>query len=602
MFVRFVALVFFLRAVFALTDGDIRKLTFQDINFLHTTDTHGWYSGHLNQQIYSANWGDFVLFAFHMRNLAHLNGQDLLLVDSGDRHDGNGLSDITVPNGARSLPIFMKQHYDVVTIGNHELYLAENSDQEADVVVPHFGDNYICSNVEYLKDGEWTPFGRKYKYFTTEIQKQRILSFGFLFDFTRYNSKTKVTPIAEAIHQLWFNEVLEEYPPESVDLVLVVGHIPVDRRWSEVGFLHAKLRDRYPHAKIQYFGGHSHIRDFAVYDDVSTGLQSGRFCETVGFLSVNMTYEALDLKSRYFRSYLDFNKQLFIFHSEVESKNFDTNEGTATKQLIDTARRELDLDKPIGYVQDSNYYMDYVPLTHPKNLYRLLTKKVIPLLEPDENVTVSDQRLIIINTGSVRYDLYKGPYTIDTHYIISPFQNDWVKVTLPKHVAIQIAPLLNRKQYIMASEAGAGDYLKPPHQRYERKLATAGMVDSEQKILNYPGIVQAVADLASKKLTKGDLASKKLTKGYVTVDDFGNDGDDTRHKAVVNYPIPNVVQSEELKSSSKNAPVDVVFYSFIAPNVKEAVEQLGYKFHEVELYSRKYLGLLLNDYVAGNQV
>lgn len=595
MYARFFALVLLVSALLAnVTQPAIRKLTFGDINFLHTTDTHGWYSGHLNQKIYSANWGDYVLFAIHMKNLAHLNGQDLLLVDSGDRHDGNGLSDITEPNGVKSLPIFMKQHYDVVTLGNHELYLAENSDQEAEVVVPHFGENYVCSNVEYFKDGEWTPFGQKYKYFTTEIQKIRILSFAFLFDFNRYNSNTKVTPIADAIHKEWFNEVLEQYPPESVDIVLVVGHIPVDRRWNEAGLLHAKLRDRYPNAKIQYFGGHSHIRDFAVYDDLSTGLQSGRFCETVGFLSVDMSNGALDMKSRYFRSYLDFNKDLFVFHSGVDPSYFDTEEGTATAQMIETARKDLKLDEPIGFVQDSNYYMDYVPLTHPRNLYKLLTKKVMPLLEPgNENITVNDQRLIIINTGSVRYDLYKGPYTIDTHFIISPFQNDWVKVTLPKHVAIQIAPLLNRKQYIMASEAREGDYLKPPHQRYvQTKVETEQMSDSGQNLLKYPGIIESVAD----------LNSQKLTKGYVTVDDFGNDGDDTPHKAVVNYPISNVVQSQELKPSSKNAPVDVVFYSFIIANVKEAIEQLDYKMPEVEFYSNNYLGLLLNDYVASNQV
>lgn len=615
MFFKVVVLVALINIVLSYeTEGVIRKLTFNDINFLHTTDTHGWYSGHLNQQVYGANWGDFVLFSTHMKSLAHLKGQDLLLVDSGDRHDGNGLSDITEPNGARSIPIFIRQHYDVVTLGNHELYLAENSDQEVDVVIPHYGENYVCSNVEYTKNGKWHPFGRKYRYFTTEKQGKRILSFAFLFDFNRYNSKTKVTPIAEAIHQPWFNEVLEQYPAEKVDMVLVVGHISVDRRWSELGFLHAKLRDHYPSAKIQYFGGHSHIRDFVVYDDMSTGLQSGRFCETVGFLSINMTSDDLDLKSRYSRSYIDFNKQLFVFHSGVGTENFDTYNGTATNDMIEIARRELDLDRQIGYVQDSNYYVDYVPLTHPKNLFRLLTKKVMPLLEPDyDNVTVSDQRLIIINTGSVRYDMYKGPYTIDTHYIISPFKNDWMKVTLPKHIAIQITPLLNRKQYIISEGSGTldSDYLKPPHQRYigsmrDKSLAKSfessafessgfgssqvGSAGIDQYIMKYPGIIQAIFD------------SKRLTKGYVTVDDFGSDGDDTRHRAVVNYPVPNVVQSMELKTSSKHAPVDVVFYTFILPNIKSAVEELGYKLPEVQLYSKKYLGLLLNDYVASNQV
>lgn len=575
------------------SDSSIRPLTLKDVNFLHTTDTHGWYSGHLNQQTYSANWGDFVLFAAHLKNLAQLNGQDLLLVDSGDRHDGNGLSDITEPNGLRSLPIFIQQHYDIVTLGNHELYLAENSQQEVDVLIPHYKENYVCSNVEYFKDGEWVQLGNRYRYFTTEVQKQRVLALSFLFDFNRNNDKTRVTPIAEAIHQPWLDEVFEQYPADAVDLVVVVGHIPVDRRWSELGFLHARLRDHYPGVKIQYFGGHSHIRDFVVYDALSTGLQSGRFCETVGFLSVDMSTDDLDLKSRYSRSYIDFNKDLFLFHAGIDVDHFDTDNGTFTKHMIDTARKELKLDKQIGMVLDSNYYMDYVPLTHPKNLFRLLTDKVLPLLEPAEaDLRSSEERLIIINTGSVRYDLYKGPYTIDTHYIISPFKNDWVKVTLPKRVAIQIAPLLNRKSYILSAENDQ-DYLRPPHQRYVKENMDNDALDlSGQNVMRYPGFINSMAD----------ADSHKLSKGYVTVDDFGSDGDDTPHKAVVNYPIPNVVQSQELKSSGKNSPVDVVFYSFIESNIKSAVEELGHEMPSVEFYSDNYLGLLLNDYVAANKV
>lgn len=577
---------------FSSSKPSIRPLQLKDVNFLHTTDTHGWYSGHLNQETYSANWGDFILFAAHLKTLAHSQGKDLLLVDSGDRHDGNGLSDVTEPNGLRSLPIFIQQHYDIVTLGNHELYLAENSQQEVDVLVPHYKENYVCSNVEYLQDGEWKQLGNRYRYFTTEVQHQRVLAFSFLFDFTRNNNRTRVTPIAEAIHEPWLDGVFEQYPVDSVDFVVVVGHIPVDRRWSELGFLHARLRDHYPGVKIQYFGGHSHIRDFVVYDNLSTGLQSGRFCESVGFLGVDMASEELDLKSRYCRSYIDFNKKLFLFHAGVDMEHFDTDNGTLTKNMIEKARKDLSLDKQIGVVLKSNYYTDYVPLTHPKNLFRLLTEKVLPLLEPsDPENRASDERLIIINTGSVRYDLYKGPYTIDTHYIVSPFKNDWVKVTLPKRIAIQISPLLNRKNYIL-SVGDDNDYLKPPHQRYLKEDSSLDFDKESQNVMQYPGIIDSIAD----------IESTKLTKGYVTVDDFGSDGDDTPHKAVVNFPIPNVVQSQELKKSGKNSPVDVVFYSFIAPNVESAVSELGYQMPPVEFYSDNYLGLLLNDYVAANEI
>lgn len=42
---------------------------------------------------------------------------DLLLVDTGDLHDGAGLSDAVLPNGVLSNPIFDEINYDLLTIG-----------------------------------------------------------------------------------------------------------------------------------------------------------------------------------------------------------------------------------------------------------------------------------------------------------------------------------------------------------------------------------------------------------------------------------------------------------------------------------------------------
>lgn len=572
-----------------------RPLVFNDINFLHTTDTHGWYSGHLNQKIYSADWGKFVLFAEHMKSIAWKNGQDLLLVDSGDRHDGNGLSDITLPNGEKSLPIFMQQHYDIITLGNHELYLAENSQQEIDLLIPHYKENYVCSNVEYTQNGSWHAFGAKYRYFATPVRGIRILSFAFLFDFNRNNVRTRVTPIAEAIEQEWFLQVLQQYPPETVDMLLIVGHLPITRKWSEVGVLHAKLRTYYPDTKIQYFGGHSHIRDFVVYDHHLTGLQSGRFCETVGFLSVNMSTSNAKPRETYFRSYIDFNQDLFMFHSGHDSEAFDTQRGAEISKLIHQTRKDLHLDDAMGQVTLANYYMDYVPLSHPHNIYNLLTEQVLHLLVPlSDNITQHDERLVIINTGSIRYDLYKGNYTIDTHYIVSPFQNDWVKISLPKKVATRIAPLLNRNGYIMGSTVGnhydPNRYLLPPHQRYTNVEPQLDVLTQDVMQMVYPRIIDSVSDMG------------KLSKGYVTFDDFGNDGDDTKHKGVVNYPLPNVVQSLTLKRRNPDAIVDVIFYNFLLPNIQWALEEMGQAVPELEFYSDKYLGVLLDEFVQHNQI
>ena len=58
-------------------------LEWGQINFLHTTDTHGWLEGHLKEGNYGADWGDFVSFVKHMREKADQLNVDLLVVDTG---------------------------------------------------------------------------------------------------------------------------------------------------------------------------------------------------------------------------------------------------------------------------------------------------------------------------------------------------------------------------------------------------------------------------------------------------------------------------------------------------------------------------------------
>ena len=74
------------------TSSPRAPLAWGQLNVLHTTDTHGWLEGHLKEANYGADWGDFVSFSRHMVQRAGNLGVDLLLIDTGDLHDGNGLS------------------------------------------------------------------------------------------------------------------------------------------------------------------------------------------------------------------------------------------------------------------------------------------------------------------------------------------------------------------------------------------------------------------------------------------------------------------------------------------------------------------------------
>jgi hypothetical protein len=87
-----------------------------------------------------------------------------------DLHDGAGLSDATSPNGVVSNPIFENVDYDLLTIGNHELYVTEIAYETFSNFSKVYGDKYLTSNVQIQNptSGEFEYIGSQYRYFTTE--------------------------------------------------------------------------------------------------------------------------------------------------------------------------------------------------------------------------------------------------------------------------------------------------------------------------------------------------------------------------------------------------------------------------------------------------
>lgn len=63
---------------------------------------------------------------YHLSEEADRTGRDLLLVDSGDLHDGNGLVDADTEIRGKAASILMSRiPYTLMTVGNHELYVSK---------------------------------------------------------------------------------------------------------------------------------------------------------------------------------------------------------------------------------------------------------------------------------------------------------------------------------------------------------------------------------------------------------------------------------------------------------------------------------------------
>jgi len=146
--------------------------------------------GHIKEPNYSADWGDVYSFGHHMKAKAHREGRDLLLIDSGDLHDGTGLSDTTNPDGRITNKIFQYIDYDLLSVGNHELYVGAVTKDMYYNFVPRYQGRYLTSNVNITINGVSKPLGSLYRKFRTPINNYTILAFGVLFDFHGPSSKS----------------------------------------------------------------------------------------------------------------------------------------------------------------------------------------------------------------------------------------------------------------------------------------------------------------------------------------------------------------------------------------------------------------------------
>lgn len=253
------------------------------------------------------------------------------------------------------------------------------------------------------------------------------------------------------VNQTWFIDVISTTDP--VDLFLVIGHNTALQQMNTgtFGYVHDAIRKVNPNTPIQFFGGHSHIRDFRVYDEASTALESGRYCETLGWLSMmgfNQTNSGYTGSSpscasphplrkatnatssvwSYARRYLDWNRVTFEFHalgSQTNQSNFDTTAGLNTTAEITAYREELNLTTLYGCTP-AYYCISCAEFNSSGSIFTLLSDAMSTVVVNPNRTEKS--RVSIINTGSVRFDLHKGPFTYDDSFIVSPFYDIFVYI------------------------------------------------------------------------------------------------------------------------------------------------------------------------------
>ncbi|KAK0497263.1 Metallo-dependent phosphatase-like protein [Armillaria luteobubalina] len=533
-----------------------RPLEWGDINIIHTTDTHGWLLGHQKTSFpepnYSGNFGDFASFVSHMKEIAITKDVDLLLVDSGDLHDGTGLSDGYPPGGVdahESTQFLTELPYDVMAIGNHELYVYANTLDMHQNFVPKLNGRYLSSNanitlVDQNNKTVDVPVGSRFAKFKTR-KGRNVTALGVLFDFTGNDHNTTVQKVEDMVKESWFLDAITDEP----DFFLLAGHMPVARdNWPLV---FDAIRAIHATTPILILGGHTHIRDCVQFDGRSMALESGRYMETVGWMSVKLDDAKSSQDLTFSRRYLDPNRVTYEYHTSETQLSFDTEQGKS----ITTGLNQLAVDFSLNFTFGTaphDFTITQAPYPSNGSSLSLFAELATPYALSINTDRANIPNYIITNSGSQRFDIYAGPFTKNDQITASPFTDLYFYIPeVTRKVALDTLQMMNEN----------GSQNRKRNQEREEELYKRG--DVRARYMDWLSDMDRRSGLERR-------AANNLTLGYVTQDSCPGVGDDVIHAPLPFYSIPDFIGSTP-PDVSNDTLIDFVFVDFVANQVVETL-------------------------------
>lgn len=525
-------------------------LEWGDINILHTSDTHGWLLGHTKnhwpEPNYSGTLGDFASFVGHMKRIAEERNVDLLLVDSGDLHDGSGLTDgypLPGVNGHEAMKPFLEIPYDIMAIGNHELYESDVTFDVRDNFVPKRPESrYLTSNAFILSLGNGTvvkkTIGSLYRRFKT-LRGRQVTSLGVIFDFKERNVNTTVQSPQDMVAEPWFQDLVRK----PTDLFLLAGHMSVvsQQGWEIV---QKAIRKHHPKTPIAILGGHTHLRFCRRYDEHSMALESGRFMETVGWMSLNLG-RSNDTPT-FSRKYLDANRRTYMYHTNTTEQAFDSPVGKKIDAFTSDIYDHWKLGKQHG-CSTGNYYVNRFNYSHPQNIQNFYAKKVVHEVVVGGWNRTNVPYVFIANTGMIRFDIYRGPFTWNDQLTVLPFKEGYKYINLPWSIARNVKDKL----------------FEYPSDHFDAKTILTQAL-GPVTTANQPAAQQPLS-----------LSKSQLTPGYVTHDLCGGGGDDTEHEEIPKDVTPQYYSNDPVYNLPDDHPVDLIIPDFLKPRTIVAINKLS---------------------------
>jgi len=514
------------------------------------------------------------------------------------------LYDASNPKGRYTFDVIKEQSIDIITPGNHELYQRNTSINEYYKTVPSFKDSYIASNLDIFnpETGRQEALAPRFRKFTTKNQGLRVIAFGFLFDFHGNANNTVVQPVEQTVKEQWFQDAIKD---RDVDIFVVAGHVPC-RDAPEFIAVHKAIRNVHWDTPIQFFGGHTHIRDYTKYDKKAYCLESGRYMETLGFQSIQGLKaggkSVIERSPKYERRYIDNNLFSMYHHTGKDKTSFPTHHGKNVSTAITDARKKLNLDKTYGCAP-KDYWLNRAPFPSENSLLSWLQNHVLVDVAKGNLSAGSHPTAVITNTGAMRFDIFKGPFTIDTTFLVSPFTSGFRKLrSIPYASANQVLRLLNNEGQITLHEL-------MEHSKAHSDLSdfhTLGAHMLSQLAPPNPPTTSPKPQAASHHSQSPMSSDQDLTPGYTTTDDAGSEGDDTLHAPITFYDVPNCMGvNVGIDEGHPPDTVELVYNEFIESWVLLALRYLGLEYTVKDTESTwggKSLTDLMSSWIAENWV
>ncbi|KAI5987669.1 5'-nucleotidase [Pisolithus albus] len=474
---------------------------------------------------------------------------------------GSGLSDGYAPGAIdahESNKFVERLPYDVMAIGNHELYVYADTYDMYQSFIPHFEGRYLTSNVNI------TVFDSNGEAASVPVGSggRRVTSLGVLFNFTGNAHNTTVQPVAKMVEERWFSEAIAEEP----DVFILAGHMPVSNDSWPVVF--NAIRAVHPLTPIMIFGGHTHIRDCQQYDGRSMAMESGRYMETIGANLNAGQGNANDIE--FSRRYLDQNRVTYQYHTRTSNSTFDTRYGRSITEGLRDLAEQYNLSYQYG-ISPRDYTMTRDPYPSDGSLLSLFIDGALPTALKINNSRAEIPSVFISNSGDLRFDIFKGPFTKNDQLTAVPYSDQFLYIPgVTLQVANQVLPALNKPSSTSSKQKRA---------EFQGKLWELGYVDN--RFQTWLGEMEAHSGHKSP-------GNDEVTFGYVTVDSCPGAGDDTLHTLPPSYDIPDYMASSP-PNVTDDTPIDLVFVDFIETTVLTILNELQsektYSKDDVSLYS-----------------